>query len=427
MPRVAGVVVVAIAALGCSRSPETRAASAGDASTLGRLIAEKEKAGTLTNRAAAELARVVADRDVRMALGADSVARVEDVRLCARDLDDALAARMRVHDAGGAAVALARVESGALGAEAIRAFFADSVSAWRAVGARGLIRREDRSLRQHAIADPDPDVRRQAVRAARHAEDLSDLATLAEAARTDPDPSIRTEAVRALGALPSPPGSHDVANALRDLWTSGDDNLREDIALAWSSPASWHAGGREALRFVVETARGLAAIQAAEAALRHPDVGADLMSESVARLVEQISEGARAERLHALAVAPIEHAALMAAVTTAARDDDMAVRVAALARLAQAGGAIAVTELEALAQPGGAARNRARFALALAGDRRVQLWLEQSLDARDGSERLEAAIALARLGVAARAAPLLVDSEPRVRMRVACELMLSGK
>jgi HEAT repeat protein len=427
IPGVAGIVVVVIAVVGCSRSPEMKAASAGDAATLGRLIAAKEKAGTLTNRVAAELARVVADREVRMALGPDSVARVQDVRVCARRLDDALAARMHVHDAGGAAAALARVDSGTLSAETIRPFLTDAVGAWRAVGARGLIRREDLALRQRAFADPDPDVRRQAVRAARHAGDMSDLAALAEAARIDPEPSIRTEAVRALGALASPSGSRDVANALRDLWMSCDEPLREDIALAWSSPALWSVGGKEALRFVVETARGRAATQAAEAALRHPDVGADLMSEAVARLVEQISEGARAERLHALAVAPIDHAALMAAVTAASRDDDTVVRVAALARLAQAGRAIAVTQLEALAQPGSVAANRARFALALAGDRRVQLWLERSLDARDGNERLEAASALARLGVAARAAPLLVDPEPQVRMRVTCELMVADK
>ena len=212
-----------------------------------------------------------------------------------------------------------------------------------------------------------------------------------------------------------------------NLWTSSDEDLRQEISLAWSSPAQWHAGGSEALQYVVATARGLSAIQAAEAVLRHPDASADLTSEAVARLAEQMTVGSSAERIHALAVAPLRHAALLSSATAAARDDDLAIRVAALARLAERGGTIAAAELEALAQPGGSAANSARMALAMAGDRRVQVWLEQSLQARSVPERLEAAIALARLGVAARAAPLLVDPEPRVRVRAACELLLAGK
>jgi hypothetical protein len=423
----AGVVAIAISAPGCRRSPEMGAACAGDTVTLGRLIDAKQKAGSLTNRAAADLARVVADRDIRTALGRDAVELVEGVRPCARELDETLAARMRVHDAAGAVAALERVESGALREEEIHHFFAESDGSWRAVGARGLVRRDDRQARERALLDPNPEVRRQAVRAARQAKDMSDLAALAESGRSDPEPTVRTEAVRALGALPSPPGSRDVANALRDLWTSGDEELRRDIALAWSSPAQWHSGGREALQYVVDTARGLSAIQAAEAVLRHPDASADLTGEAVALLAEQMTVGSRAERIHALAVAPLQHAALLSAATAAARDDDLAIRIAGLARLAEGGGMIAVAELEALAQPGGAAANDARMALAMAGDRRVQLWLEQSLQSRSVPERLEAATALARLGVAARSAPLLVDTDPQVRVRAACEVLLAGK
>ncbi len=301
-----GVAALAIAMVGCGRTPEMRAASVGDAATLSRIIADKEKAGTLTNRAAAELARAVADREVRTSSGPEAVAIVEDVRSCARDLDDAMIARMSVHDAGGAAAALARLESGALGTDSVRPSFSDSAGPWRAVGARGLVRQADREARQRAFADSDPEVRRWAIRAARDAKDLSDLAALAEAARRDPEHSIRTEAVRALGALPSPPTNRDVANALRDLWTSSDEALRQDIALAWATPEQWLAGGREALGFVINTGKGLDSIEAAEAVLRHPDVGQDLQTEAVARLVEQIGDGSRAERLHALAVTPVD-------------------------------------------------------------------------------------------------------------------------
>jgi HEAT repeat protein len=336
---------------------------------------------------------------------------------------------MSVHDAAGAAAALARVESGAESTETARSFFADAGAEWRAVGVRGLVRPQDRLARERALLDPNPDVRGQAVRAAREAQDMLDFGALAEAARADPESSVRAEAVRALGALPSRPGNRQVADALRDLWVSGQESFREDIARAWSSPAEWAAGGKEALRYAVNTARGAPAIQAAAAVLRHRDAGATQTNEAVARLAEQIAQGTQAERLHALDETPMDHEALVAAVTAAAKDDDPAVRVAALARLAGLAGAEranAVTELEALAQPGASTASRARFALAVAGDRRVQFWLEQSLEASASKERLDAAEALVRLGVAARAAPLLADSDPQVRLRAACAIM-TGK
>jgi hypothetical protein len=419
-----------MAILGCSRSPEIRAAYAGDAAALRRMIETKEKSGTFTNRAAAELAQIVADRDVRMASGDSGAALVNDVSRCARELDAALKARMSVHDAAGAAAALARVESGAESADVARAFFADERAGWRAVGARGLVRPQDRLARERALLDPQPDVRRQAVRAAREARDLLDFAALREAARADPEPSVQADAVRALGALPSRPGSREVADALRDLWVSGQEPLREDIALAWSSPAEWAAGGKEALRYVINTARGSSASQAASAVLRHGDAGPEPTNEAVARLAEEIAQGAQAERLHALYVTPMDHSVLLAAVTAAAKDEDPAVRVTALARLSDLAGSArsrAVTELEELAQPGARTASKARLALAAAGDRRVQWWLEQSLQATAAEERLEAALALARLGMAARAAPLLADPEPRVRAHAACDIMATRR
>jgi hypothetical protein len=70
---------------------------------------------------------------------------------------------------------------------------------------------------------------------------------------------------------------------------------------------------------------------------------------------------------------------------------------------------------------------RARLALASAGDRRVQAWIEQDLAASDPAGRLAAASALAALGVSARAAPLLADGDVRVRMRVACILISAAR
>ena len=113
------------------------------------------------------------------------------------------------------------------------------------------------------------------------------------------------------------------------------------------------------------------------------------------------------------------------------RDEDLEVRVGALARLAGAGQPARAsgasqrpsTELEALAQPGCAVAQRARFALASAGDRRVQAWIEGDLRAPAPRNRLGAATSLATLGVPARAAPLLADADAAVRVRAACTIV----
>jgi hypothetical protein len=418
-------VALAIWFAGCERPPEMRAAQSGDAAALRRAIIAKERTATLSNRAAADLARVVASRDVRRSNGADAVARVGSVGSCALKLDDALAARMAIHDAAGALAAVMRVDQGTLSPERVRSYGADPMGDWRAVGARGLVRSEDDRAREHAFQDRDPTVRRQAIRASRDARARSDMPYLVHAARTDPDPTIQTEAVRALGALPSPPPDRTLVDELRDIWASSSEDLRGEVAWAWSRSDLWNAGGREALRFVIETGHGSAVGEAAAAVLRRSDADKALVSDAVVRLTEVIANAPTGSRLHAIAEAPSDHATVMDAISAAARDGDPAVRVAALGRLAQAGRRSATTELEALAQPGESTSRQARMALAIAGDRRVQGWLEQSLEAADARERLEAAVGLVRLGLAARAAPLLADSDADVRMRAACEILMS--
>ena len=145
--------------------------------------------------------------------------------------------------------------------------------------------------------------------------------------------------------------------------------------------------------------------------------------------------GSHATRLQALAQAPVDRSNLLAAIRKAAVDEDLEVRVGALSRLASTPGdrspseeaSNAVRSLEELAQPGSIVAQRARFALALAGDRRVQAWIEGDLSAPAPEDRLGAATALAALGVPARAAPLLADADPSVRTRSACTIVMAGR
>jgi HEAT repeat protein len=413
----------------CASSPAMRAAESGDRVGLKSAVEQREKAADLSNKEAARLALAVADREVRGATGAEAVARVRDAWSCAHELDGAMAERMKTHDDAGAEAALARVDGRGLGVDELRGYLVDADPRWRAIGTRSLVRQDDHAARVQALLDPDPHVRRQAARAARDATDPSDLQPLAEAARVDPEPLVRTEAVRAIAVLSPLPGD-EAANVLRDLWSAGDDGLREDIALAWAGPAVWDAGGREALRIVVASDHGPGAVEAAAAVLRHKDAGGDVAVSAVAQLVRAIEQGAPATRQQAIAQAPLVRAELRDAVNKAAEGDDDEVRVAALARLVDGapspdGGIVA--RLEAFAQPGSAVSQRARFALASVGDHRVQGWLEEDLKSERPFDRLSAATALASLEASARAAPLLADIDPSVRVRAACTLLMAAR
>jgi HEAT repeat protein len=418
-----------------------RAAESGDRAALSSTIAARERAGDLSNGEAAALAKTVASREIVSARGDDGLARVRDVRPCAHELDDALADRGTTRDAAGAEATLARVDALAVNPADLRSLATDKDDAWRALGARGLVGDDDGDARRRAMLDSSPLVRRQAVRASKVVADSRDLDALAEVARLDPQPLVRSEAVLAMARLPSTPNGR-VANLLRDVWPSGDDGLREDIALAWSSPAIWPHGGREALRILVASAHGSGVIEGAPALLRaSSETDRELSSIAVGHLARAIATGPRRDRLEAIALAPIGTGDLRSALEKAAQSDDRDVRVAALARLlepdaekrkdkpmtaAEVNGPY-VHDLEALAAEPGPVGSRARFALAAAGDVRVQAWLERDLSSPDPSERLSAVNALGAMGRAARGAPLLADPDPSVRTRAACTLILAAR
>jgi hypothetical protein len=414
----------------CAPSTAMLALERGDRGALHEDLATRERLGDLGRREAAALSKAVAEREIATAAPDDALDRLRDLRSCARELDDSLAVRMRTHDAAGAEAALARIESGGLNTQDARAFLADADPHWRAVGVRGLVRPEDRGARLSALIDPSPAVRRQAARAAHDAADPDDLSALSEAARLDPDAIVRTEAVQAIAALPAAPSieaRRAIMDALRDLWTIGGDDLREDIAVAWSRDVLWGEGGREELRTIVATGHGAPAIEAAAAVLRRRDTDTQTIALASSQLANAIRNGVTMTRLQALAEAPLDRPDLVAAARVAAGDDDRTVRLAALSRLAAANDRHASAELEGLASPESSMGSRARIASAMAGDRRVQKWVEDQLTSDREEDRIAAAVALAALGVAPRAATLLADPVPRVRARTSCVILMAAR
>jgi hypothetical protein len=251
------------------------------------------------------------------------------------------------------------------------------------------------------------------------------LPALAEVARVDPEPLVRSEAVRSLAQLPVAADSR-IAIVLRDLWSVGDDALRGDIARGLAQTAIWRAGGREALRVLLSSEHGPPIVEGAAAVIRRKDAGEEMLELSLSQLSQAIASGPTSARLQALALAPLDQPKLLAAVKTATQDDDSQVQVGALARLASADLA-AKAALEKLAQPASPVGASARAALAGAGDRRVQAWIEQDLVSRQDGVRLGAAAAHADMGVAARAAPLLAAQGATVRLRAACLILMAQR
>jgi HEAT repeat protein len=426
--RTSVVVLAAIASpLGCASSSPVRAAERGDLVALKSDILARQKAGSLDNREAAAIARAVAEREVRTTTDhTAALGRVRDVRACATELDDVLEDRSRTHDAAGAEAALARLDMGRLDADDARASMGDKDDAWRAVGARGLVRpSKDHAERVRAMVDPSPKVRRAAMRAAAEAKDPAEVDALAEAARVDPEGIVKTEAVRALAEI----GGEATAARLRDLWVSGDDALREDIASAWSRPAIFPHGGREALRVLLASEQGPGAITAAWTASRSQD--AELRTSATGLLVRTILRGSRRDRLHAMAMAPLAEKDVVDALRKGAREDDVEVKLSGWSRLLESppDRADAVKALETLAGQNeyGRLASRARYALAEAGDLRIQAWIEKDLDSPEPTTRTSAVDALAALGRSARGAPLLADRDPAVRTRVACTLLAAAR
>jgi len=439
------LVLAAVAACG---SPALRAAEQGDSAKLRAEIAQKHEKGKLSNGEAADLARAVAEREITTAKDEDTaLARLRETRACAAELDDARKERMKKRDAAGAEAALSRLEDGKLSDGDARGWLDDPDGRWRAVAARTLHRGEDRKRRQAAILDPSPSVRRSAIRAAAQAKDPTDLDILFETARVDPELLLRNEALRSISAIlrgledKGRPRAVEMAVKLRDLWTSGDDAIKEDVAVAWGLSPVFENGGREALRVALSSSNGPGAIAAAGVVVRNAEKDAELATSANALLARTIIDGSRRDRLHALAVARGEPMVLDA-MRKAAQDDDREVKVLALARLldSKPDREAAKKELYAIAGYGvkgfgGKVDDpralehaaRARHELAAAGELGVQAWIEQDLAAPEPARKTSAASALAALGRSARAAPLLADPDPSVRTRAACTMMTASR
>lgn len=405
---------------GCASSGSVRAAERGEWPALRASLSDRARRGDLGGREVRSLARAVAERELASARGDEGLQRVNEVRSCAKPLEDALEGRAdaRGRDAVGARAAYVLVDAGLARPGRWDATDAHPDGAWRTVAARALTGSGDGAARRKLFLDLDARVRRAALQASLDAEDPADTASLLEVARLDPDGVVRNTAAAALGRI----GGAEVVSALRDRWESADEPMRAAIAAAWASEESARAGGRERLLWAISSHAGAASIAAASSLLRFGGRDAGYGAATLARFIDEDTSD---NRILAIRLSSPADPDLKQALRHAAESDDRPVRVAALHRLAYdpQERASALAKLGPIAAGSSDEASDARSALAELRDRRAVLLLFQDREHKDPDRRARAATELASMGEAPWAAPTLADADPSVRTRAACALL----
>lgn len=410
---------VGLLALACGGSSVRDAALRDDLPTFKRALEQARARGELSRGAVEGVAEALVERELSSARGDAAVARVRDVRACIGAVEGTLDERAEQRDPNNSTTLLTLVDSGRLSNDDLVPLYEhDEDPMWRAVGARAAVGSEHGLTRRRLLLDPDVRVRRAALYAARAEPTDHDRAALLEAARLDPDPLSRSIAVQTLGAL----GGTDVVLALMDLWSVSDLETRQGIVDAWTTPASYEAGGEARLLSTLESESGLVAIVAARGLVQHESEHAPLAQQTLRRAA---SLGASDERRLAIGFLPLDGEGL-AVLADALVSEDEGVSVAAARRLLAVDDRrkAALTRLRDLARSDSTSvRRQAEMALARAGDQSVAPALQKAQASSDPEERRHAALALLALGNYPFAATGLADDVAAVRTQVACAVL----
>jgi hypothetical protein len=404
---------------GCAAPMSRRAAENGDWAGLRAAVARERNTGALDERKVRELAQAVAEHEIRASSGESARARIDEAQPCALALTDTLEQRANGSGDDSAAAALALLDArspGSTNGEYLwKRHGEDPNPLWRAVAARAQIGIPRGAMRRKSYVDSDERVRLAALRAALDSSDPADAGPLLEAARLDPNPLAQSLAARAVGGI----GSSRVVVGLRDLYVSADEALRQSIVDGWARPAAAKAGGMRELENTATSGRGSPAVEAAARLLTFGGAQASLGTVVILRAM---NDGLARDRVLAIRAAPIADARVVVALERLDRGGDQTVRAAALARLTEIPGSRdrAIGELRAMAERG---LPVALTALATARDRWATKMLVHALTAPRVDTRLAAARALSDLGESSRAAEILGDPDPRVRMTLSCAIL----
>lgn len=394
----------------------------GDIASLKAEIETAQMRGELDGDSTRALARAVAARLVVSANDPYGPSLIASAGDCRERLSDALRQRAEQTDATAAAALTELFEDGRVDAATLVSTYRDSPDPeWLAVAARAAIGPELSSWRAVLMRSPHEHVRRAVLRAALDARTPADIPELLEASRLDPDPVSRSFALRALAAI----GTERTIQALSDRWRSAHQDDRLEIVEAWALSPTFERGGRKMLERAA-LGRGLPSVAATLALLKHRTDAPPWAEDTLAQMIDSRPE---TEQLEAMGAADPNHGPTRQALLRARKGASAAVRVEALGVLLRhpKHAKMATTALRKTANGTNEAAFRARSLLAEAGDRTILPLLEKQLTSTRHQQRLSAALALMKLGLPERAAPILADVSQRARFAVACSLMTSSQ
>ena len=415
-------IALALSIVSCAGPSALRPARSGDIAALKVALERDLRDGRLTRSSVTELAETIASRELSVASGKEAVQRVQQLKPCARHLEDPLEQRTKMADPSAPDAALILLDAHLVDSDRWASRAGDPDPLWRAAAVRGMIEPEAGKSRRAAMLDPDENVRLAAVRAAEEARDPADAARLVDVARLDPNPLVRVTAVRALGQI----GTPELVLTLKDLWNQAGDPVRQAIVVAWSWPGMLEGGGQRELISIAETSGGDNSILASSILVR---LGPETRGIGVSGLLRNIQNGTARERALAITLAPYDDPDIKNAIKKASDEKDPEVRLAAFSKLARD----PVERPKALEQIGMLAASsmpiatKAKAVLARLGDPRVTALLIKDGQSKDPQQRLEAVRGLLDLDDVARAALFLADADPGVRTRAACQILVASE
>ncbi len=412
----------AVAAASCAGPSALRPAKSGDIAALRSALDSDIRAGRLSRQDVADIAQELASHEVEAAQGPAAIQRMQQVQMCARQLEAALEDRAKGSDPAAPDAAMDLLMAKRADPDTWRTRASDVDPGWRAVGVRSLITKVDGNGRRAAMLDPDERVRLAAVRASEDGVDPADLPVLLDTARRDPNSLVRVTAVRAAAAL----GNADTVLRLKDMWVAADEPLREAIVAAWAWPGMLEAGGQRELIEAAESGKGTPTVIAGGILMR---LGPETRGVGISTLLKNIQSGVARDRAFAIAMAPLDDPAVKEAIRKASTEKEPEVQVSALTRLASnpADRQAALQALGPIAASSWSAAARAKASMARLGDRRVTQLLIKDGQSKDPSTRVEAARLLLALDDVPRAVMFLADPDAGVRTRVACEILVASE
>ncbi|MFO0614875.1 MAG: hypothetical protein U0414_19965 [Polyangiaceae bacterium] len=227
---------------------------------------------------------------------------------------------------------------------------------------------------------------------------------------------------RALGVI----GGPRVVQVLRDLWNTADSGGRRAIAIAWASPKTFDAGGKEELLWAAQHAEGDGGIYASIALARASGAGSEEQGAALGVLTRAIKLGTRSERVSAISMSPSSNEVLDA-IRFAKDDSDVGISLVAWSRLHTEGTSdevkTSIDKLFDIAKGEHPEAPRAQEELAWFGEARVKPLLEKQLKSDNGYARVVGGRGLIALGEFVKAAPNLGDASTDVRVQTACAIL----